>query len=216
MKRIISFIICFVLLIVSWSSVLLTSASQVPTIYFENVSANKGENVTLDLCIENNTGIAGLLISLKYDSDVFTLTSAENGTLFSGFTTGKNFAWDHSSNVTQNGTLASFCFDIDDAATSGEYEIEVIVRSCIDEELSDVAYSVSNGIIRVENSRTPGDANSDGKVNGRDYAMLLQCLNGWDVTIDTSAADVNGDGKLNGRDYALLLQHLNGWDVELK
>jgi hypothetical protein len=59
-----------------------------------------------------------------------------------------------------------------------------------------------------------GDVNGDGKVNGRDYGLLLQSLNGWTVTIDEAAADVNADGRVNGRDYGLLLQYLNGWDVK--
>ena len=61
-----------------------------------------------------------------------------------------------------------------------------------------------------------GDANSDGKVNGRDYSLLMQHLNGWDVEIDVGAADVTGDGNVNGRDYSLLMQYLNGWDVVLQ
>ncbi|MBQ6885450.1 MAG: dockerin type I repeat-containing protein [Clostridia bacterium] len=60
-----------------------------------------------------------------------------------------------------------------------------------------------------------GDANGDGKVNGRDYAMILQYINGVNVTIDLTAADVTGDGKVNGRDYAKILQAINGWDVNL-
>ena len=60
-----------------------------------------------------------------------------------------------------------------------------------------------------------GDTNGDGVVNGRDYAVLLQYLNGWPVTLDTKAADINGDNAINGRDYAVLLQYLNGWPVTL-
>ncbi len=60
-----------------------------------------------------------------------------------------------------------------------------------------------------------GDVNGDGKINGRDYAVLLQSINGLDVVIDEIAADVTDDGKVNGRDYALILQYINGWDVTL-
>lgn len=216
MKRIISCVLCLILVVVSCSTVFLISASSVPKIYFDNVLDNNGESVTLELCIKDNTGIAGLLISLNYDSEVLTLTSAENGSLFSGFTAGKNFAWDHSSNVTQDGTLATFCFDIDNAADIGEYKIEVVVRSCIDEELSDVAYSVLNGIIIIGNSRTPGDANGDGSINAKDCVVLMQYINGWDINVTVEAADVNDDGKVNNKDYVLLVRYLNGWDVELK
>lgn len=58
-----------------------------------------------------------------------------------------------------------------------------------------------------------GDVNDDGKVNTKDYALLQQYLNGWDVTINQEYADVNCDGKINVKDYALLEQYLNGWDI---
>jgi len=61
-----------------------------------------------------------------------------------------------------------------------------------------------------------GDTNGDGKISGKDYALLLQSINGWDVTINNDAADVTSDGKINGKDYAMLLQYINGWDVVLK
>ena len=59
------------------------------------------------------------------------------------------------------------------------------------------------------------DANGDGKINGRDYAMLIQHINGANVNITLKNADVNVDGKINGRDYALLIQYINGWAVTL-
>ena len=59
-----------------------------------------------------------------------------------------------------------------------------------------------------------GDANGDGNINGRDYAMILQYINGWEVQINQKGADVNGDGNINGRDYAMLLQYINGWDIK--
>ena len=57
---------------------------------------------------------------------------------------------------------------------------------------------------------TYGDVNNDGKINNRDLALLMQWLNGWNVTISDKAADVDGDGKINNRDYALLMQYVIG------
>jgi len=61
----------------------------------------------------------------------------------------------------------------------------------------------------------PGDINSDGVVNNRDAARLLQYLAGWDVEVVEEALDANGDGNINNRDAARILQYLAGWDVEL-
>ena len=63
---------------------------------------------------------------------------------------------------------------------------------------------------------TYGDVNDDGDVNVRDYGLLQQHLNDWDVSLFESACDVTGDGEVNVRDYGLLQQYLNDWDVTLK
>ena len=73
----------------------------------------------------------------------------------------------------------------------------------------------SVGFICKYDTVTPGDINSDGKVNMKDLVLLQQYLNNWDVTIDERAANVNGDNKINMKDLVLLQQYLNNWDVEL-
>ena len=60
-----------------------------------------------------------------------------------------------------------------------------------------------------------GDANSDGALNNRDAARILQHIAGWDVEIDEIAAEVTGDDVVNNRDAARILQYIAGWDVEL-
>jgi len=58
-----------------------------------------------------------------------------------------------------------------------------------------------------------GDANGDTVINGRDYSLIIQHINGWELNIVYDACDVNRDGKINGRDVAIVMQYLNGWDV---
>lgn len=72
------------------------------------------------------------------------------------------------------------------------------------------------GTVNIKPGSTSGDINGDGDINNRDYALLMQYLNKWDVTINEDAADVTGDGNINNRDYALLMQYLNKWNVVLK
>ena len=62
----------------------------------------------------------------------------------------------------------------------------------------------------------PGDVNGDGIVNNKDFGILRQYLNKWDVDIDERAADVNADGSVNNKDMGILRQHLNKWDVTLE
>ena len=58
----------------------------------------------------------------------------------------------------------------------------------------------------VRDIKTYGDVNNDNEVNNRDLALLMQYINGWNVTIDTDAADVTLDGYINNKDYAVLMQ----------
>lgn len=79
-----------------------------------------------------------------------------------------------------------------------------------------VSYDRFNTTFVVNVYNKSGDTNGDGKINVKDYAVLIQYLNGWNVELDEAAADVNADEKINVKDYALLIQYLNGWNVELK
>ncbi len=74
----------------------------------------------------------------------------------------------------------------------------------------------SNKMSEILNTNyIPGDINSDNEINNKDYALLMQYLNGWDVEIVEDASDVNSDGNIDNKDYALLMQYLNGWDVTI-
>ena len=126
------------------------AGEKTPTIGFDSAEAEKGETVSLQLTIKNNPGIAGLLVSLKYDTTALTLTETKKGTLFSGFTAAKNFVWDGSKNVTKDGVLATFTFTVAENAAPGEYEIEFIVRESINENYEAVELSVQNGKIVVK------------------------------------------------------------------
>jgi len=152
MKRIISCILALLLILTSLSSTAIFAiAAGTPTISFNTVEADAGgKPVSLQLSINNNPGIAGLAVSLKYDTDVLTLTETKKGTLFSGFTAAKNFAWDESEDVTADGVLATFTFAVSETATSGDYDIQVIVRSCTNEDLDDVVCEVQSGKISVK------------------------------------------------------------------
>ena len=117
----------------------------------------------------------------------------------------------------------------DKSFKNGNYLVATLTFKCA-EELSekDVKFSFADGVVArvgqyeneliyefVSANVIAGDVNGDGRVNGKDYALLLQSINGWDVAIDKTASDVNGDGRVNGKDYGLLLQFINGWDVKL-
>ena len=84
-----------------------------------------------------------------------------------------------------------------------------------DAAFENVYFSVQAGTVAIR-QYAQGDVIRDGSVNLKDYALLKQFVNGWDVDIEESVADVNADGKINLKDVALLNQYINGWDVVLK
>ena len=58
-----------------------------------------------------------------------------------------------------------------------------------------------------------GDADGDGELSMKDVGVMQRYLNGWDVSIYSSASDMNGDGKLNNVDLVILIRLLAGWNV---
>ena len=56
---------------------------------------------------------------------------------------------------------------------------------------------------------TPGDADGNGAIDGKDLLLMEQAVNGWDVSLIAQNADLNGDGKVNGSDLLLMYQKIN-------
>ena len=178
-----------------------------------------GKEVTLTLSIKNNPGVAGLAVSLKYDESVLTLKDSENGDLFSGFTAAKNFAWDESEDVTDDGELATFTFTIAEDAPAGVYGVEVIVRSCTNEDLDDVELLTTNGIVSVINF-VYGDSNGDNKIDMKDVVLLRKYITNFDYDTNTSSvnvelgADANGDNKIDMKDVVILRKYITNYDYD--
>ncbi len=123
------------------------NAVENPVISLPEIEAAPGETFTAELSISGNPGIAYLEISLT--SSVLTLTKAQKGTLFDGFTTGKNLVFDSAEDVSDDGVLATCTFKVAEDAAAGVYPITIIVRGCSNYDEEDVECSVSNGSVRV-------------------------------------------------------------------
>lgn len=150
MKKTLSIILAAVMLITSLSVFTVAAAASNPTISAESTTVQAGETMELNLSISNNPGMSGLVVTLRYDRDVFTLESAENGDLFDSLTYATNFAWDNSANVMQDGVLATVVFSVADDAATDDYTIEVVVRECVNMDLDDVGCDASNGTVHVD------------------------------------------------------------------
>ena len=178
-----------------------------------------GKEITVTLSVENNPGIAGLAVSLKYDESVLTLKDTENGGLFSGFTAAKNFAWDESEDVVEDGVLATYTFVVAEDAPAGDYDIEVIIRSCTNDNLDDVELVTVNGKISVIDF-VYGDSNGDQEIDMKDVVSLRKYITNFDYDTDTSSenvdfgADANGDAKIDMKDVVILRKYITNYDYD--
>lgn len=190
-----------------------------PQIIVESKRANTGKQIELTLSLKNNPGIAGLAVSLKYDESVLTLVEVRKGDMFSGFDSGKNITWDESSNVTADGTLATLVFSVADTAAPGDYAIQVIPRSCTDENVEDVTLTPVNGVVTVVDV-VYGDVNGDGKIDMKDVVLLRKYIVNYDYDTESSSvavelgADANGDGKIDMKDVVLLRKYIVNYDYD--
>lgn len=193
-----------------------------PAFVMDNVSAAAGDTFTMAIRTERNSGIVSFKLNLTYDPDVLELISVEEkdfiGMSFSPMGNPFIINWVDAlrPNNTTNGVVLLVTFRVKEDAPAGVSDITLSYdpEDVYDQNFDNVAFRIENGSVKVVDY-IPGDVNSDGKVNNKDLGRLQQYVNGWDVSINASAADVNGDGKVNNKDLGRLQQYVNGWDVEL-
>ena len=68
----------------------------------------------------------------------------------------------------------------------------------------------------IEATTKKGDVDNNGKVEGKDKAILNRYLAGWEgydaMILNWDAADIDGNGEVKGRDKAILNRYLAGWE----
>lgn len=223
-RRILSFLLAIALMI-SCVPVTTVFADEIPALVVESkyVAANGTVNVNIN--VQNNPGVAGAKLIVTY-SDKLTLTEATNGEAFAGLdytapaklVSGAAFNWDSLDAVaTEDGTVLTLTFQAAaDAVANENLEVNVTYLSgdIYDTNLAPIEFTVTNGIITVIDY-TPGDANGDGVVNGKDVTLIRRYNAQYEVEINEDAANVNDDGKINGVDVTLIRRYNAGWPVIL-
>ncbi len=132
-----------------------------PTMMMTSVAVYAGETqVQVVVSVVDNPGITGLEMTLTYDENVMTLTSASNGealkdlefTSAATLKSGSKFLWDGLevfNQDIQNGTILVLTFDISETATSGTYSILMKVKG-YDSNLTALTFKLINGVVTVE------------------------------------------------------------------
>ena len=133
-------------------------AAKAPTLTVDSVEAEPGDTIKVNVSISGNTGIAGALIGISYDSRL-NLISAENGNAFQNLTFTKpgklgnpaKFLWDSENGMSKkDGTVLILTFKVaDDAKKGTSLNVKINCKSgdFYDADMNTVeVYSVNGGV----------------------------------------------------------------------
>ncbi len=190
-----------------------------PRLTVETKNTTAGRSVTVQINLQNNPGIAGMVLTVKYNTDVMTLTEVTNGSIFNEITNAKNIVLNSAGNSTKNGTLVTLTFDVNEDAPLGNYTIEALVRECSNTDLDAVGVVSVSGTLSVIDF-IYGDADGNGVVNLNDAVLIRNYLAHYDYDTGSSTvtvsdgADADGNGTVNLNDAVLLNNYLAHFDYD--
>ena len=137
----------------------------------ESKTATCGDEVTINITLNNNTGIIAALLKLDYDSSRIELTGIKDGGLLEGALFNPDYTkmpytmlWNSASakNFTDNGTLATLTFKVLETAKNGEAYIKLSYNEndVFDVDLNNVALNITNGTIKVVGAKADNNINT--------------------------------------------------------
>jgi hypothetical protein len=194
-------------------------APEAPVLTVSDRAVMKGNTVTVPVTLTQNCGIAGMVLTVNYDTTAMTLTGVSNGALFSTLENGENIVLLHSRDVLTDGVVVTLTFTVDSDAPLGDYEISCTVQECTNQALSAVVVSTVAGVLSVEDFAY-GDATGDGLVDLNDAVLVKVYLanmnyeTGISTTEVALGADANGDGVIDLNDAVLLAVYLANFDYK--
>lgn len=197
------------------------------TIFGTSVTGKPGREITVDMNLVENTGIASMLVEIEYDKSVLEFVSAENGDVFdigsfNGPDTESNdkvLTWQNGTltqNITETGKLAVLKFKVKEEATVGSYEIVFKCRGekyeAIDSEMNAVNVIADASKVTIVKFFF-GDVDGNDKVDSSDALQLRRYLAKWKAygNIHTDAANLDMDDAVTLRDITILQRHIAGW-----
>ena len=201
-------------------------AGSVTNVTVGAVVARAGKDITVPVSISNNTGLAGLTLSIGYDSSVLTLTGATKGDALANLDLTNPddmsanpavFLWDGLDADNSNGNIVMLKFKVADSAAIGVYPISVVVTAACDQTLNDVIVCANEGSVKVTTYKA-GDVDDDGEVDVKDVICLRRYIvGGYSIVINEEAADVNKDGEIEIKDIVMIRRYITGgYNVELQ
>ena len=156
MKKIGSFLLAICMAFTMLLPVLPVWAAN-PEISFAEVTGKPGEEVTVDVLMSGNPGLAYLKIKVGYDPNELKLLSVTNNGILGGMFTPSQtidvnpqvLQWMAAGNSYDNGAIATLKFKISETATEGSKTLTLLFEECYNQDLDDVVFSVVPGTIQV-------------------------------------------------------------------
>lgn len=228
-KRIIAMLLIVTMMVSLMPSTMLevfaAPASQ-PIVSVEDVWAASGSTVEVNVAIAGNPGIYGATLTISW-AEGLELVDAESGDVFNGLSyqepsryvsSGTNFIW-YGTRLREikDGTVLKLTFEVaENVEESAVLAINVTGDALTDAEDNTVTASYENGSVRIVNY-LPGDTDENDTIDPRDLVALAKYISdncttdpdGFNVTINESAADVNDDGNLDPRDLVLIAKYIS-------
>ena len=149
-------IICS-LLVIALMSVLLAPAvfAAGTSVAVTDITAEPGDEVTVDVTITGNTGFGSATFDIVYDSSVLTLTAiGVDNTLFGKGVGVQNVAKNRVNcastvNITGDGVLFTLTFKVADNAAGGSYDVSVVAKTFTDDKGAKITATVTEGTVDV-------------------------------------------------------------------
>lgn len=212
-----------------------------PVISVDEVWAAAGSTVEVAVSISGNPGIYGATLNVSW-AEGLELVDALSGEVFNGLSyqepsryssSGTNFIW-YGTRLREikDGTALLLTFEVSkDVEESAELAINVTGNGLVDAEDNEVTATYVNGGIWIVNY-LPGDTDGNDVIDTRDLIALAKYISdncttdpdGFNISINESAADVNDDGDMDPKDLVLIAKYISdgcktdpeGFNVTLK
>lgn len=158
-------------LVVFWS--IFAAAADPPRVYGDPITVQPGENITVPIRLEHNSGLMGFRITVEYPkrlrlknltSGSLTKEGLFNSTISDFYSVNGSFdvVWSDAQETKEDGTLMMLDFAVSDLADEGDYEIKLSFSQpdTFNEAFEPVTLQCDPVIVTVSNSVTPTTAPS--------------------------------------------------------
>ena len=156
MKKIGTFLLTVCIVLATLFTGIFASAADAQ-ITLATVSGQPGDEVTVNVQMTGNPGLAYLKVRIGYDTNELTLLGVTNTGLLGGMFTASQtidvnpqvLQWVAAGNSYGDGVIATLKFKIADTATAGDKTLTLLFDECYNQNLDDVVFSVAPGTVQV-------------------------------------------------------------------